>query len=184
MEKVYDLGLEVGPEGSPTPFPEILTGERLARLHPHWFVETPTQDGPRFSSEIKDYATEAEGRVAYDLSFSDPELITLAVREGPVDGIVFFREAGLLKVRVEYPAEELTEEEENNVLLWVRGIREYLAMYLKKNLVTIFYRALMNKVVLKMNPSQRKISLMIWRLTLLELLVIVLIVVGYFLFMR
>jgi hypothetical protein len=40
----------------------------------------------------------------------------------------------------------------------------------------------MNRMVLTMNPSQQKICLMLIRFTFLEILVILLIVVGYFIF--
>ena len=40
----------------------------------------------------------------------------------------------------------------------------------------------MNKMVLQMNPSQRKISIMITKITIIEVLVIILIVVGYSIF--
>ncbi len=40
----------------------------------------------------------------------------------------------------------------------------------------------MNRIILKMTPSQRKISLMLIRLTVVEIFVILLIVVGYVIF--
>ena len=55
-------------------------------------------------------------------------------------------------------------------------------MYLKNTLNTVFFRYIMNKIILKMTPSQRKISLMLIRLTVVEIFVILLILVGYVIF--
>jgi len=78
--------------------------------------------------------------------------------------------------------EEPDEAVERLVVLWIRSIKEYLRMYLKNTLNTIFFRYIMNKIILKMTPSQRKISLMLIRLTVVEIFVILLIVIGYVIF--
>jgi len=68
------------------------------------------------------------------------------------------------------------------LLLWVKAIREYVRIYAKKTVATLFFRLLMNRMVLQMNPSQRKICLMMARLTIVEIFIIILIVVGYVIF--
>lgn len=65
------------------------------------------------------------------------------------------------------------------LLLWIRAIKEYIRIYLKRTPATLFFRLLMNKMILKMDPSQRKICLMMAKITAVELLVILLIVIAY-----
>lgn len=57
-------------------------------------------------------------------------------------------------------------------------------LFLKQTPVTLFFRVLMNRMVLKIDPSQRKISMMITKITAIEVLVIILIVVGYVFFVK
>ena len=83
-------------------------------------------------------------------------------------------------VRLTQDTPQLSSEEEQDLTLWLQSIRQYLRLYLKTTPNTLFFRFLMNKALLKMNPSQRKISLMIYRFTLLEIVVILIILVGYF----
>jgi hypothetical protein len=85
---------------------------------------------------------------------------------------------------VEYGCEEdeLAEDVERHVVLWLRSVKEYLRMYLTNSLNARVFRYIMNRVILKMTPSQRKISLMLIRLTVVEIFIILLIVVGYVVF--
>ena len=65
------------------------------------------------------------------------------------------------------------------MLLWIRAIQEYLRLYATTTPQTLVFRGIMNSMMLKMNPSQRKITIMLTKITVIELLVTVIIVVGY-----
>ncbi len=65
------------------------------------------------------------------------------------------------------------------MLLWIRSIQEYLRIYATTTPYTVFFRLLMNRMVLQMDPSQRKICLMLTKITVVELVVILVIVIGY-----
>jgi hypothetical protein len=45
-------------------------------------------------------------------------------------------------------------------------------------------RVILNRILIPMNPSRRKICVMICRFTVLEEVVVLLIVIGYFFFMH
>lgn len=173
-----DLGLHL-PEGLSLSslFPE----DRLLRLHPNWFVSGFRQNGPAFTADIKDYVTEntfrLSGRVRYP---ANPGIHLDICLAAPVQvHIRFFSRNGTLAVRA---VSENTIKADDPLLLWIRAIREYLRIYARKTPVTLFFRVVMNRMVLAMNPSQRKICLMIARFTILEIFVILLIVIGYVIF--
>ena len=94
--------------------------------------------------------------------------------------IIFFHQEGILKVKIVSFNGPVSDDD--SFLLWIRGIREYIRLFMKNTPVTLFFRFLMNQMVLKMDPSQRKISMMITKITAVEVLVVILIVVGYVLF--
>ncbi len=75
-------------------------------------------------------------------------------------------------------------EGEDDILRWLTGIREYARLYMGSTLNTLLFRFLMNKMMLRMNPSQRKISMMLIKITLVEILVFIVIVAGYLMFMK
>jgi hypothetical protein len=158
---------------------KLFPRDRLLRLHPNWFVEDFKQGGISFTSKIREYVTEEEfslaGRIVYD--GSKQELLTVTL-SAPIDiRVSFIKIKNILSVRVIAANGEINADDP--ILLWIRAIKEYIRIYLKRTPVTLFFRLLMNRMLLTMNPSQRKICLMIAKITAVELLVIVLIVVGY-----
>ncbi|MEN8188689.1 MAG: hypothetical protein ABFS19_02495 [Thermodesulfobacteriota bacterium] len=175
----FDLGLQI-PAGFT--LEELFPGDRLLRLHPLWFVDDFSQDGEDFSVNIKDYVTEEEFRLQGTLVYpqSDGALLDIGLNKGIESRIRFNTKDSTLKALIDSETGEI--DEEDPLLLWVLSIREYIRIYLKKTPATLFFRLLMNRMVLDMNPSQRKICMMISKITAVELLVIVIVVVGYVIF--
>lgn len=182
MQKEYDLSLPWEDSKNHEVFNNIKE-EFLFRLNPHWIIKTIVCAEGVFSLEINDHETEQpmELRGNYTIGLDGLPLITTA--SDTWHSIQFFEKNGSLHVAVIYE-EDLTEENEKKVVLWLRSIKEYLRLYTKKNINTLFFRIIMNKIILTMTPSQRKISLMLIRITILELLVILIILVGWFFFLR
>ncbi len=156
--------------------------DRLLRLHPNWFISDFQEDGTSFSASIKDYATEDEFPLSGQFVFNgkDDEILRITLTETIEITITFLRRNDELSVQVHSPQGEL--DVEDPLLLWIRAIREYIRIYAKKTPVTLFFRLLMNRMVLQMNPSQRKICLMLARFTAVEILLILFIVIGYVVF--
>ena len=174
-----DLGLKI-PDGF-TPAP-LFPGDRLLRLHPNWFVSDFVHQADQgFSANIRDYATDDSFLLRGGVEYGNGKDDFLEIRlDAPFDTCIRFSiTAGQLRVQVRSPG---VIEAEDPLLLWVKAVREYIRLYTRTNPLTLLFRVLMNRMVLRMNPSQRKISLMIARFTALEILVILLIVAGYVIF--
>ncbi|MBU0944692.1 MAG: hypothetical protein KJ804_05365 [Proteobacteria bacterium] len=156
--------------------------DRLLRLHPNWFIFDFHQDGTDFSANLKDYVTEEEfsasGQFVYN--GAEDELLSVQLFKPAYVTIVFVRYNNRLHVRVSSAAGMI--DASDPLLLWIRAIKEYIRLYVKRTPLTLFFRLLMNRMMLQMDPSQRKICLMIAKITAVELLVIVLLVVGYVFF--
>lgn len=177
--EVIDLGLQL-----PADFDlhSLFVHDRLLRLHPNWFISNFQQDGVSFTTAIKDYATEEEFPLSGSLVYNDKEgeLLCIKLTETIEVTILFLNRNSNLAVQIIHPQGEL--DASDPLLLWIRAIREYIRIYTKKNPVTLLFRLLMNRMVLQMNPSQRKICLMLARITFVEILVILFIVIGYVIF--
>jgi hypothetical protein len=187
MKKEFDLSLKIGGFESLPDYSHIITPEKLCRLHPHWFVDDPVTDGDRFAASIRDHATDETFALSFSVSFNDPsksEIIKVKVMEGPLLSLRFFVKEGGLFAEATYPTGGPDDKTDSDIFLWVKSIREYLRIYITRNPVTLFFRVLMNRVILTMNPSQRKICLMLFRFTMLEVLVIILIVIGYVVYVQ
>lgn len=187
MIKEFDLSLKIGAFESLPDFSTIIDPAKLCRLHPHWFVDNPVTDGDRFAASIRDHATDETFALSFSVSFSDPskaEIIKVTVLEGPLLALRFFVKDGGLFAEATYPAGGPDDKTDADIFLWVKSIREYLRIYITRNPMALFFRVLMNRVILTMNPSQRKICLMLFRFTVLEVLVIILVVIGYVVFVQ
>ncbi len=176
----FDLGLRLPVDFSlQTLFPD----DRLLRLHPHWFISDFILNGADFSANIRDYGTDEEFVLAGQALFPDDplELLCIKLLDHPCKSITFLNKENTLKVKI-ISEQDHTADDHDSILLWVRGIREYIRIYLKKTPATLFFRIFMNRMVLRMDPSQRKICLMIAKITVVEVFVILLIVVCYGIF--
>lgn len=184
MEKNYSLALSL--ETAPKAFrlDALLAGETLLRLHPHWFVEGFSQEGRQVQVDLRDYASEATFRLQYHIETDSAGLPRVVFEQGPLSEIGFNLQAGILHARVISDQNIAALEETFGLGLWLRGIREYLRLYLSNSLNTLFFRFLMNRVMLRMNPSQRKICIMIYKITVVEIILILVIIIGFVYFNR
>lgn len=184
MQKEYDLSLHVGEAKRPMVLDDVLSVETLLRLNPHWIIDTVDDYNDRYSADLKDYVSGEEFSLEGTLERVAGGNIVLTLDHERCHKIAISITDGDLQATVTYPCleEELSEEEERYVVLWLRSVKEYLRMYLKDTLYSKFSRYIMNKITLQMTPSQRKISLMLIRFTIVEIFVIFLIVIGYVIF--
>ena len=177
----FDLGLQV-----PIDFDLqlLFPHDRLLRLNPHWIITNFKQNGSSFSADIEDYATQEKFSLTGIVVYPDThhEFMSIKLSGGLEKEIVFLDQDGTLKANIISFYDPISDDDP--LLLWIRGIREYIRLFLKKTPITLFFRVLMNRMILKMDPSQRKISMMITKITMVEVLVIILIVVGYVLFVQ
>jgi len=162
----------------------LFPSDRLLRFHPNWFISDFQQKekDASFTAAIKDYVTEEESQLSGNFVFNSTEDELLHMQlAGTMDvTISFLNRNNTLTVQIASNNEKI--DPDDPLLLWIRAIKEYIRIYLKSTPVTLFFRVFMNKVILKMDPSQRKICLMMAKITAVELLVILLVVIGYAVF--
>lgn len=176
--EIIDLGLALPENFDIEP---VLTVERLLRLHPNWFVSDLSQDGDSFNADINDYATEKNSKLSGTIAFNKDKYQVMRIElTGTVKIVITF--SNLNNSLAVQTRSQQTIDGDDPILLWIRAIREYIRLYAKKTLNTLLFRILMNRMVLQMNPSQRKISMMLVKITIVEILVIVFILVGYTIF--
>ncbi|MBU1419200.1 MAG: hypothetical protein KKD01_16300 [Proteobacteria bacterium] len=179
VSQEVDLGLQL-----PANFDlqTLFPNDRLLRLHPNWFVSDFHRDDGVFTALLKDYVTEEEFPASGSFVFNgnEDELLSIKLANPFNVTVAFVSSDCRLKVRI-FSADEVIDASDP-LLLWIRSIKEYIRIYVKRTPVTLFFRFLMNRMMLQMDPSQRKICLMIAKITAVELLVIVLLVVGYVFF--
>jgi len=175
-----DLGLPELP--APFDLQALFPKDKLLRFHPNWFVSDFQQNGKSFTASIKDYVTGVEFPLSGSFIFNrtDYELLHIQLTESIKVGISFLKRDKKLTVQISSIDGQI--DPDDPILLWIRAIKEYIRLYLKRTPGTLFFRLLMNKMILKMDPSQRKICLMMAKITAVELLVILLIVIAYVVF--
>lgn len=184
MKKEYELNLPITDKTLEILPGNLIDAEKLIRLNPLWTVLTFKQDGDTFQAELKDYSSEREfilnGRFVTDM----PETLNVEFTEGDYTLISIRPVEDNYLATVVYTDPEFEEEseQEHHTVMWLRGIQEYLRLYQKKTINTVVFRYIMNRIVLTMTPSQRKICLMLLRLTVVEVVVILIIVIGYVFF--
>ncbi len=184
MNKDYDLHIPVQLNKKSLNLRTLLQPETLFRLNPHWIIENFQQDNGGFKFDLTDHVSGKTSNVEGTLTFNSEHEMSLTVHCDEINSLRLFSQDNKLWAAVEYSHGEIDETTEYYIVMWLRSIKEYLRLYLKNSFNTVIFRYLMNKVILKMTPSQRKISLMLIRITALELLVILIIVIGYYFFMR
>jgi hypothetical protein len=181
-QKEYDLALDLKGRDATLLFERLYDLEKLLRLHPNWRIETLQKKRRCIKALVNDHATEKNIEIGFKLVLNEPNRLMLEFTEGPLHYISLYALDGRLFAAV---SSDLTEKEYDlryGLGLWLRSIKEYLRLFITATPNTLFFRFIMDHAILKMNPSQRKISQMILRFTALEILVIILIVVGYVIF--
>ena len=177
LEPTAVAGLDIG---------RILTENKLVHLHPHWFVEAEERRDGILFVELRDYETDRIFSLGLQCNASPPHnendtksIMQIRLVDYGATELLFFTDNDKTRVRVRYAGQQAEEEVEQDVLLWIRAVQEYLRLYTSTTPYTFIFRIIMNKMMLQMNPSQRNITIMITKITIIELLVILILVVGY-----
>ncbi|WP_457575380.1 hypothetical protein [Desulfomarina sp.] len=180
MKKEYDLYLPFNGRSGAELLQKV-SAEQFFRLNPHWNIKQFSLKQRAFSLEGEDHGSGTP--FVFSGTFVSDNTIVIEITDHYWHRIIISGKGSTVSAQVFY-SREPSEDEERHVVLWLRSIKEYLRLYLKTNPVTLLFRTIMDRIILKMNPSQRKISLMIIRITIVELFVILLIIVGYVFFMK
>ena len=185
MPAIIDPGLIL--EWRARDFQAHFSAEKLLRLHPHWHVGDIQADGDDRRVTLKNHETENAFELVFRMQFPERTASETCMRiefeAAHLEALVFERAQGRIVVRLVNHRPPAAPDD-FQLELWLRGIFGYLGLYTRRTPGRLINRAIMNRILIPMNPSQRKICIMIYRFTVLEVVVILLIVVGYFFFMR
>lgn len=181
MKKSYALQLS-GKKIAELDLATLLNEEKLLRLHPHWRIDELHEKDEYLQAILTDYASEETFQLGLKLDASrrDNSLMRITLSDYSLAAIEFVQSEIGLTAKV--TGKDLEQEVEESLLLWFRSIQAYLQLYIKRTPGAFINRVLMNRMILQMTPSQRKICMMITKITIIEILVIVIIVVGYVFF--
>lgn len=151
----------------------------LMRLNPHWHIDVQED---RFA--VDDILANKEFTIAprlestedsWSASFDDIGL-TIHARSAK-DGA----NTELAYVLAGEPGAALDSDAlEKGLRYWLPSTREYYRLYENNSMKHRFWRMVMNKIMLKMNPTQRRICGFMFKLTLLEIALIIVLGVGFF----
>lgn len=157
-----------------------LNSKTLMRLNPHWHVEKDKGHG----FPVEDVLVETEFTTypkltAEQNTFSAyfPEIgLTIAARscdDGTNTAVRFTMDK-------DAPTSFTNEDAARTMQYWLPSLREYYRLHESNSFKHRCWRFFMDKVMLTMNPSQRRISGFMFKLTILECLLIVILGVGWF----
>ncbi len=184
MKRTYPLNIPVTTSGKPFSPALFLDPEKLIHLNPIWIVKELHTDQNCFEAHIEDHETEKQSIIKGEIIVDLQDSLQVNLSEGDYISLTISPGTENFEAEIVYRDPDFQDESdlERNTVMWLRSIQEYLRLYKKSSLNTVFFRYIMNRIVLKMTPSQRKISLMLLRITAVELLVILIIVIGYVFF--
>ena len=160
-------------------FWENLKPKTLMRLNPHWHIEKP-KDG---AYPVEDVLVESEfsATPAFDFDGSTftarfPEVgLSLSARSCQ-DG-----KNTALSFSVDGEKGALTSEDAARTMqYWLPSVREYYRLHESNSFKHRAWRFFMNKIMLTMNPTQRRICGFMFKLTVLECLLILILGIGWF----
>jgi len=163
-------------------FWEDLNLHNLARLNPHWYLPKKFEIK---NFEVEDAFLKKNLSISLEQEFNPQEKIWQAKIE-PLGLTFWAREADAgNNTEIAY---SFSEPEDENLskwaLYWLTSLREYYRLYTGKGINKTIWRFIMNKIWLPMNPTQRKISLFIFKFTFVEMVLIAAILIGYFVYIK
>lgn len=161
-------------------FWQKLNRKTLMRLNPHWHIEKP-KDG---AYPVEDVLVESEFNT--DPEFNRDEK-TFSAHFSEIGLTISARstEDGTntaLSYSIDAPkgASFTTEDAGRTMQYWLPSLREYYRLHESNSLKHRAWRFFMDKIILTMNPTQRRICGFMFKLTILECLLILILGVGWF----
>jgi len=157
-----------------------LREKTLMRLNPHWHLEKNAGAG----YPVEDVLVEAEFRTVPELAVDDDTFTATF----PEVGLILSARASengdntSLSFSMDKNASgALTAEDAARTMqYWLPSLREYYRLHESNSLKHRAWRLFMDKVILTMNPTQRRICGFMFKLTVLECLLILILGVGWF----
>jgi hypothetical protein len=168
------------------------------RLSPYWSLkelkpisEGPVKKGSRYEATIEYYGKEVIETHGLEVNeILKDKMISYKVENGVLKEISFIIEKnsnGILLTHqflLDSENEAVLKGTHSELVFWLRSIREYLKLAEGKTLWRRFFRWFMDRVWLRLTLSERKIAIIITKISILELALLVVLVIIWNLFVR
>ncbi|WP_333655597.1 hypothetical protein [Dissulfurispira sp.] len=168
----------------------------ILRLSPYWslkelkpLTEGPVEEGSRYEATIEYYGkevTETHGLEVIEL-LSDKK-ISFKVEEGILKEISFNIEKDSDGIRlahrflIDSDDEAILKGTRSELVFWLRSVGEYLKLAEGKTLWKKFFKWFMDRVWLRLTLSERKIAIIVTKISILELVLLLILVLAWNLF--
>jgi hypothetical protein len=170
----------------------------ILRLSPYWSLKElkslsggEVREGSRYEATIEYYGKEVTETHGIEIrEFIRDKKISLKVRNGILKEITFIIEKDNKGIQLTH--QFLLEAEDEAVLkgtksevhYWLRSIGEYLKLAEGKTLWRRFFKWFMDRVWLKLSLSERKIAIIVTKISILELVLLLILVIIWNLFIK
>lgn len=169
----------------------------ILRLSPYWSLkklksisDIPIKEGSRYEATIEYYAKEiTETHGLEVVEYLQDKKISLKVENGVLKEINFIIEKNDNGIRLTHQFlidsiedETVLKGTKNELFYWLRSIGEYLKLGEGKTLRQRFFKWFMDRVWLRLTLSERKIAIIVTKISILELVLLLVLIVIWNLF--
>ena len=185
------------PVSEATAFKVLLDLNVILRLSPYWSLkklksisDIPIKEGSRCEATIEYYAKEiTETHGLEVVEYLQDKKISLKVENGVLKEINFIIEKNDNGIRLTHQFlidsiedETVLKGTKNELFYWLRSIGEYLKLAEGKTLRQRFFKWFMDRVWLRLTLSERKIAIIVTKISILELVLLLVLIVIWNLF--
>lgn len=196
MQRISEsIDLKVSDESA---FPVLSNLDVILRLSPYWSLkefkslsESPVRKGSRHEATIEYYGKEVTETHGLEITeILENKKISLRVENGVLKELTFLIEKnneGILLTHqflIDSDDEALLKETQTELRFWLRSIGEYLKIAGGETLWRRFFKWFMDKIWLRLSLSERKIAIIITKISIFEIVLLIILVIIWNLFVK
>ncbi|MDA8215853.1 MAG: hypothetical protein M0Z64_11360 [Nitrospiraceae bacterium] len=189
------IDLKVSDESA---FPVLSNLDVILRLSPYWSLkefkslsESPVRKGSRYEATLEYYGKEVTETHGLEITeILENKKISLRVENGVLKELTFLIEKNNEGIRlthqflIDSDDEALLKGTQTELRFWLRSIGEYLKIAGGKTLWRRFFKWFMDRVWLRLTLSERKIAIIITKISVLELVLLLMLVIIWNMFVK
>ncbi|MBI5212232.1 MAG: hypothetical protein HY957_02530 [Nitrospirae bacterium] len=170
----------------------------ILRLSPYWSLkefkslsDSPVRKGSRYEATLEYYGKEVTETHGLEITeILKNKKISLGVENGALKETAFLIEKHNEGIRlthqflIDSDDEALLKGTQTELHFWLRSIGEYLKIAEGKTLWRRFFKWFMDKIWLRLSLSERKIAIIVTKISILELILLIILVVIWNLFVK
>lgn len=189
------LDLKVPDESA---FPVLSNLDVILRLSPYWSLkefkslsDSPVRKGSRYEATLEYYGKEVTETHGLEITeILKNKKISLRVENGVLKELTFIIEKNNEGIRlthqffIDSDDEALLKGTQTELRFWLRSIGEYLKIAGGKTLWRRFLKWFMDKIWLRLSLSERKIAIIVTKISILELVLLIILIIIWNLFVK